>query len=173
VAPSVSARPDGAAGSDPAGSDPAGSDPTGARPAGSDPAGARDGRDDIRRLAGEPPSPFEQLFGYSRLVEAGGFVMISGTTSIDQFGVVGGVTPYEQSVEIFAKLLHELRRVGLTPADVVQTRMFVTDISRADEVGRAHGEAFGRVLPAATMVEVSALVDPRMLVEVELVAHRG
>jgi enamine deaminase RidA (YjgF/YER057c/UK114 family) len=148
VAPSVSAGPQGAPGSVP-------------------------DRPDIRRLAGDPPSPFEQLFGYSRVVEAGGFVLISGTTSLDQFGVVVGVTPYEQGVEIFAKLLHELSRVGLTAADVVQTRMYVTDISRADEVGRAHGEAFGGVLPAATMVEVSALLDPRMLVEIELVAHRG
>ncbi len=130
-------------------------------------------RPDIRRLIGDPPSPFEALFGYSRVVEAAGFVMISGTTSIDQYGSVLGVTPYEQSVEIFAKLLHELERVGLSAADVVRTRMYVTDISRADEVGRAHGETFGRVRPAATMVEVSGLVDPRMLVEIELVAHRA
>ncbi len=130
-------------------------------------------RPDIRRLAGEPPSPFEPLFGYSRVVEAGGFVMISGTTSIDEYGSVIGITPYEQSVEIFAKLLHELERVGLSAADVVQTRMYVTDISRAEEVGRAHGESFDQVRPAATMVGVTGLVDPRMLVEVELVAHRA
>jgi enamine deaminase RidA (YjgF/YER057c/UK114 family) len=131
------------------------------------------GRPDIPRLAGDPPSPFEALFGYSRVVEAGGFVTISGMTSIDSEGFVVGVTPYEQAVEIFAKLVHELERVGLTAADVIQTRMYVTDISRGEEVGRAHGDAFGHVRPAATMVEVSALLDPRMLVEIELVAHRG
>jgi enamine deaminase RidA (YjgF/YER057c/UK114 family) len=132
-----------------------------------------DERPDIQRFTGDPPSPFEALFGYSRVVEVGGFVTISGTTSIDPCGYVVGITPYEQAVDIFAKLLHELERVGLTAADVIQTRMYVTDISRADEVGRAHGETFGHVLPAATMVEVSALVDPRMLVEIELVAHRA
>ena len=129
-------------------------------------------RPDIQRLAGDPPSPFESLFGYSRVVEASGFVMISGTTSINPEGFVVGVTPYEQSVDIFTKLIHELERVGLSAADVVRTRIYVTDISRADEVGRAHSEAFGHVCPAATMVEVSGLVDPRMLVEIELVAHR-
>jgi enamine deaminase RidA (YjgF/YER057c/UK114 family) len=129
-------------------------------------------RPDIRRLAGDPPSPYEAPFGFSRVVEAGGFVMTTGTTSINPGGYVVGVTPYEQAVEIFAKLIHELERVGLTAADVVQTRMYVTDISRSDEVGRAHGEAFGHVRPTATMVGVSGLVDPRMLVEIELVAHR-
>jgi enamine deaminase RidA (YjgF/YER057c/UK114 family) len=129
-------------------------------------------RPDIQRLAGDPPSPFEALFGYSRVVEAGGFVTISGMTSIDPEGFVLGVTPYEQAVEIFAKLVHELKRVGLSATDVIQTRMYVTDISRGQEVGRAHGDAFGHVRPAATMVEVSALLDPRMLVEIELVAHR-
>jgi enamine deaminase RidA (YjgF/YER057c/UK114 family) len=131
------------------------------------------GRAGIQRLAGDPPSPFESPFGYSGIVEAGGFVTIGGTTSIDPSGCVVGITPYEQATEIFTKLLHELARVGLAAADVVQTRMYVTDISRAEEVGRAHGDAFGHVLPAATMVEVSRLLDPRMLVEVELVAYRG
>ena len=128
---------------------------------------------DIRRLGGDPPSPYEALFGYSRVVEAGGFVTISGTTAIDEYGCVVGATPYEQAADIFRKLVHELSRVGLSPADVVQTRMYVTDISRSDEVGRAHGEVFAQVRPAATMVEVSGLIDPRMLVEIELVAHRG
>jgi enamine deaminase RidA (YjgF/YER057c/UK114 family) len=131
------------------------------------------GRPDIQRLGGDPPSPWESSFGYSRVVEAGGFVMISGMTSIDTYGSVVGVTPYEQSVESFGKLLHELERVGLTAEDVIQTRMYVTDISRAEEVGRAHGEAFAGARPVATMVEVSGLLDPRMLVEIELVAHRG
>src|SRR5262249_6174077 len=126
----------------------------------------------IRRFSGDPPSPWESVFGYSRLVSAGPFVLIGGTTSVDHTGCVVGVTPYEQTVEIFRKLLHELSRAGLSAADVVQTRMYVTDISRSDEVGRAHGEIFGPAQPVTSMVEVAGLIDPRMLVEIELVAYR-
>ena len=78
--------------------------------------------------------------------------------------------PYEQTVEILRKIEHELGRAGAQLTDVIQTRVYVTDISRADEVGRAHGEVFGDVRPLMTMVEVSALIDPRMLVEIEAVA---
>jgi enamine deaminase RidA (YjgF/YER057c/UK114 family) len=124
----------------------------------------------IERLAGDPASPWEKPFGFSRVVVAGGFVLVGGTTSVDEDGAVVGDTPYEQTVEILRKLEHELGRAGASLADVVQTRVYVTDISRADEVGRAHGEAFGEVRPLMTMVEVSALIDPRMLVEIEMVA---
>lgn len=99
-------------------------------------------------------------------------MFISGTTSIDPTGCVVGSTPYEQTIEILGKLAHELSRSGLSFADAVQTRIYVTDISRGDEVGRAHSEAFGESGPAAAMVEVSGLADPRMLVEIELVAYR-
>jgi enamine deaminase RidA (YjgF/YER057c/UK114 family) len=127
----------------------------------------------IKRLGGDPPSPFEGMFGFNRVVIAGPWVLISGTTSVDQNGFVVGMTPYEQTVEILNKLIHELARVGLSADDVVLTRMYVTDISRSEEVGRAHGEAFGAAGPAATMVEVAGLVDPRMLVEIELMAYRS
>jgi enamine deaminase RidA (YjgF/YER057c/UK114 family) len=123
------------------------------------------------RFAGDPPSPYEEQYGFSRVVRVGGFVLIGGTTSVGASGSVVGVTPYEQTVEILNKLVHELDRVGLGPGDVVSTRVYVTDISRADEVGRAHGDVFGQHRPLMTMVEVSALIDPRMLVEIELVAH--
>lgn len=122
------------------------------------------------RLAGDPPSPYELRYGFSRLVRAGGFVLVGGTTSVSPDGVVIGETPYDQTVEILAKLLHELDRAGLGAADVVQTRVYVTDITRADEVGRAHGEVFSAHRPLMTMVQVSALIDPRMLVEIEAVA---
>ena len=125
------------------------------------------------RFPGDPPSPFEEQFGYSRIVRAGNFVFVSGMTSITPEGAICGVTPYEQAVEIFTKILHELSRVGLGAADVVHNRIYVTDISRADEVGRAHGEFFSEHRPLATMVEVSGLIDPRMLVEVETIAHAG
>jgi enamine deaminase RidA (YjgF/YER057c/UK114 family) len=127
----------------------------------------------IRRLPGDPPSPYEGPFGFSRVVAAGPFVIVSGTTSVDPDGVVLGMTPYEQAVEIFRKIAHELERAGASLGDVIQTRMYVTDISRGEEVGRAHGEVFGDIRPLATMVEVSALIDPRMLVEIEAVAYLG
>ena len=127
----------------------------------------------IKRLPGDPPSPYEGPIGFSRLLEAGPWVLLGGTTSADPSGCVLGSTPYEQTVEILRKLVHELSRVGLTAADVVQTRMYVTDISRSEEVGRAHGEVFAEIRPVATMVEVSGLIDPRMLVEIELVAYRA
>jgi enamine deaminase RidA (YjgF/YER057c/UK114 family) len=106
-------------------------------------------------------------------VAAGPFVIVSGTTSVDPDGVVLGRTPYDQTVEILRKVAHELQRAGASLDDVIQTRMYVTDISRSEEVGRAHGEVFGEIRPLATMVEVSALIDPRMLVEIEAVAYLG
>jgi enamine deaminase RidA (YjgF/YER057c/UK114 family) len=127
----------------------------------------------VKRLGGDPPSPYEGMFGYNRMVVAGPWVLIGGTTSVDPSGYVVGTTPYEQTVEILGKLVHELSRVGFTAADVVQTRMYVTDISRCDEVGRAHGGVFADVGPVTSMVEVSGLIDPRMLVEIELVAYRA
>jgi enamine deaminase RidA (YjgF/YER057c/UK114 family) len=125
------------------------------------------------RLGGDPPSPWEGEYGFSRVVQAGAVVVLGGTTSVDADGVVIGDTPYEQAVEILRKISHELARVGASLADVVQTRAYVTDISRSDEVGRAHGETFGSARPAMTMVEVSALIDPRMLVEIEVLAVVG
>jgi enamine deaminase RidA (YjgF/YER057c/UK114 family) len=125
------------------------------------------------RLPGDPPSPFEGRFGYSRLLRVGGFVLIGGTTSVQPSGAICGETPYEQSVEIFSKILHELSRMDLGPADVIQNRIYVTDISRGEEVGRAHADIFADHRPLMTMVEVSSLMDPRMLVEIETVAYAG
>jgi enamine deaminase RidA (YjgF/YER057c/UK114 family) len=125
------------------------------------------------RFTGDPPSPFEGRFGFSRLLRAGPLVIVGGTTSVDEDGAVRGETPYEQAMEIFGKIGHELARVGLGFAQVIQNRVYVTDISRSDEVGRAHGEVFADFRPLMTMVEVSALIDPRMLVEVETVAFVG
>jgi enamine deaminase RidA (YjgF/YER057c/UK114 family) len=131
---------------------------------------SEDGGRAISRLAGEPASPYEGHFGFSRIVRAGEFVLVGGTTSIDADGVVQGGRPYEQTAIILEKIGHELSRAGASLADMVMTRVYVTDISRAGEVGRAHGEALGEVRPLMTMVEVSALIDPRMLVEIEAVA---
>jgi enamine deaminase RidA (YjgF/YER057c/UK114 family) len=127
----------------------------------------------IERLEGDPPSPYEVEYGFSRVVVAGGFVHIGGTTSVDAHGVVRGETPYEQAVEILRKLLHELERAGAGAEQFVATHVYVTDISRGEEVGRAHREVLGTVRPLMTMVQVSALIDPRMLVEIEGVAYTG
>ncbi len=125
------------------------------------------------RLPGDPPSPYERAYGFSRIVRAGDFVLIGGMTSVDEDGAIIGETPYEQTVEILRKIKHELSRGDVGIADVIQTRVYVTDISRADEVGRAHGEVFAQHGPLMTMVEVSSLIDPRMLVEIETVAFAG
>jgi enamine deaminase RidA (YjgF/YER057c/UK114 family) len=107
------------------------------------------------------------------VVAAGDWVLIGGTTAVDPSGAVLGETPGEQTVEILGKLRHELERAGAELSDVVQTRVYVTDISRYEEVARAHAEAFGETRPVMTMVEVSALIDPRMLVEIEAAAYVG
>ena len=126
--------------------------------------------DRAQRLPGDPPSPYEVAYGFSRVVTAGGLVLVGGTTSVTEDGFVIGETPYDQAVEILRKLLNELSRAGVVAEDVLQTRVYVTDISRADEVGRAHGEVFGSIRPLMTMIEISGLIDPRMLVEIEAVA---
>lgn len=95
---------------------------------------------------------------------------MGGTTSVGTEGVVLGETPYEQTAEILRRVEHELSRAGASLSDVVQTRIYTVDISRADEIGRAHAEAFGEIRPVMTMVQVSSLIDPRMLVEIEAVA---
>jgi enamine deaminase RidA (YjgF/YER057c/UK114 family) len=121
-------------------------------------------------MGGDPPSPYEEAYGFSRVVRAGEFVMVGGTTSVGPGGSVIGETPAEQAVEILRRIGHELSCADCALTDVVQIRVYVTDISRADEVGRVFGEVFGSIRPLMTMVEVSALIDPRMLVEIEAVA---
>ncbi len=131
---------------------------------------SRPAGESVRRLAGDPPSPFEGRFGFSRVSCAGELVVVGGTTSVDPAGVVLGATPREQTLVILHKIEHELGRFGASLHDVIQTRIYVTDISRYEEVGLAHGEVLGDVRPCMTLVGVSGLVDPRMLVEIEAVA---
>jgi enamine deaminase RidA (YjgF/YER057c/UK114 family) len=121
----------------------------------------------VDRLGSDPPGPYEGAVGYSRVVRSGQHVWVAGCTSVDEHGFVHGATPGEQMALALAAVVDALRRVGATPQDVVRTRMFTTDISRSDEIGRAHGEVFGDVRPVTAMYEVSGLIDPRMLVEVE------
>jgi len=117
-------------------------------------------------------APWEPIVGYSRAVAAGDHVWVTGCTSIVDGRVVHLGDPYEQTAQALRNVAWALEQVGASLDDVVRTRIFVTDISRWGEYGRAHGAAFGQTMPATSMVEVRALIDPRMLVEVEAVAYR-
>ena len=113
-------------------------------------------------------SPFESVFGFSRAVRAGDRIFVSGTVAWSEAGgLVGAGDMYAQAKQTIANIERALREAGASLSDVVRTRMFVTDITRLDEVARAHSEAFGEVRPAATLVAVSALVEPELLVEIE------
>ena len=111
--------------------------------------------------------PWEAVVGYSRTVRAGDLVLVSGCTAVDAAGEVVGETAYDQAVRALANVVAALELAGATAQDVVRTRMYVTDIAAWEAVGRAHGEVFGEVRPVTAMVEVSGLIDPRMLVEIE------
>ena len=125
----------------------------------------------MQRLGSDPPGPFEELVGYSRVVRAGAHVWVAGCTSVNEDGVVEGVTAGDQMRLAIANLIAALARVGAAPKDVVRTRMYTTDISRWEEIGRAHGEVFGAVRPVTAMIGVDAFIDPRMLVEIEADAY--
>jgi enamine deaminase RidA (YjgF/YER057c/UK114 family) len=116
--------------------------------------------------------PFEQAVGYSRAVAAGDFIFVSGCTSMADGKVVFEGDMAKQTEQALLNVSAALQQLGASLADVVQTRIYVTDISRWAEAGQAHRLAFEEVLPAATLVQVAALIDPRLLVEVEAVAHR-
>lgn len=118
-------------------------------------------------------APWEPVIGYSRAVRAGDTVYVSGCTATVEGEVVAVGDAYEQTRLSLQGVLDALARLGAEPCHVVQTRMYVTDITRWPDVGRAHGEVFGDIRPATSMVEVAALIDPRMLVEVEAVAWTG
>ncbi|MET9799861.1 RidA family protein [Streptomyces sp. NPDC006368] len=125
----------------------------------------------VRKVA--TGAPWEDQFGYSRAVELpNGLVLVSGCTSIVDGQIAGG-SPHEQAINSFRVAFAALEQLGLGPADVVRTRMYITHARDVEEVGRAHKELFDAVRPAASMIIVSGLVDPSLVVEVEVEAYRG
>ena len=114
---------------------------------------------------------WEDIVGYSRMVKMGNVIEVTGTVAINEAGeVVGKNNAFEQTKFIIQKIETNLARAGATLKDVIRTRMFVTDISRWEEYGRAHGEAFGKIKPCTSMIGVTALIEPDYLIEIEATA---
>ena len=115
-------------------------------------------------------APWEDIVGYSRAVRIGNIIEVAGTTAMDGDTLIGENDPYTQTVFILKKIEQALQEAGASMSNVIRTKMYVTDISQWEEIGRAHGEFFKKIKPAATMVEVSGLINPDMLIEIEVSA---
>src|SRR5687767_11416464 len=115
-------------------------------------------------------SPWEETVGYSRAVRVGNLIEVAGTTASEKDQITGKDNMYEQAKFIFQKIERTLLLAGATMNDVVRTRMYVTDISKWEEAGKAHSEFFKNIKPVATMVEVNKLIHPDLLIEIEVTA---
>ncbi len=116
-------------------------------------------------------SPWEDIVGYSRAVRVGNIIEVAGTTAMDGETLIGKDDLYAQTVFIISKIEKALQEAGAALTDVVRTRMFVTDISRWEEAGKAHGEFFKEIKPVTTMVEVVKLINDDLLIEIEATAN--
>ena len=123
----------------------------------------------MRRETFSSAAPWESIVGYSRAVRTGPFIAVTGCAAVGPDGeLVGAGDPYAQARRCIEVIAETLEKAGASLSDVVRTRIFVTDIEQWQDIGRAHSEAFGDIMPATTMVEVSRLIDPGMLVEIDL-----
>jgi len=119
-------------------------------------------------------TPWEEIVGYSRAVRVGNQIEISGSVAVDESGqVVGRDDPEVQTRYILTRIAHILAELGAQLSDVIRTRIYVTDIANWEKVGRVHGEVFGEIKPVTSLVEVSALIGPEYLVEIEVTAVIG
>jgi enamine deaminase RidA (YjgF/YER057c/UK114 family) len=122
----------------------------------------------LKRESVSTKTPWEPILGYCRAVRLGPYVYVSGTTAIDEYGkVIAEGDPYGQTVFIIRKIERALKEVGAKLSDVARTRIFITDINDWRKVAVAHFELFGNIRPASTLVEVSRLIDQKLLVEIE------
>ncbi len=115
-------------------------------------------------------APWEDIVGYSRAVKIGNIIEVAGTTASENGEIIGKGDAYLQTKTIIQKIEKVLIETGASLKNVIRTRLYVTDISRWEEYGRAHGEFFSTIKPASAMIEVSALIDPELLVEIEVTA---